>query len=67
MISARQACENYGKDANGNNVFWEFTDLVKAYETIDRHDMWKILYKGVWSWRKVAESSSENLCRYSWV
>ena len=29
--------------ANGKDVFWAFTDLEKAYDTIDRHDMWHML------------------------
>ena len=34
-------CEQYL--ANGKHVFWAFMDLEKAYETIDRHDMWQML------------------------
>ena len=29
--------------ANGNDVFWAFMDFEKAYDTIDRHGMWKML------------------------
>ena len=34
-----------GKDvwAFGKDVFWEFMDLEKVYDTIDRHGMWQML------------------------
>ena len=34
-------CEKYL--ANGEDVFWAFIDLEKAYDTIDRHGMWQML------------------------
>ena len=37
VFAVRQVCEKYL--ANGKYVFWVFTDLEKAYETIDRHCM----------------------------
>ena len=37
VFAVRQVCENYL--ANGKDVFWEFMDLEKAYDTIDRHGM----------------------------
>ena len=36
-----QVCEKYL--ANGKDVFWAFMDLEKAYDTINRHGMWKML------------------------
>ena len=59
VFAVRQVCEKYL--ANGKDVFWAIMDLEKAYDTIDRHGMWQMLK--VWSWRKIAESSAEFLCR----
>ena len=36
-FAVRQFCEKY--PANEKDVFWEFMDLEKAYDTIDRHGM----------------------------
>ena len=41
MFTVRQLCEKYL--ANGKDVFWAFTDLEKAYYSIDRHGMWQML------------------------
>ena len=41
VFAVRQVCEKYL--ANGKDVFWWFTDLEKAYDTIDRHGMWQML------------------------
>ena len=41
MFSVRQVCEKYL--ANEKDVFWAFMDLEKAYDTIDRHDIWQML------------------------
>ena len=41
VFAVRQVCEKYL--ANGKDVFWAFTDLEKAYDTIDRHGMWQML------------------------
>ena len=41
VFAVSQVCENYL--ANGKDVFWAFIDLKKAYDTIDRHDMWQML------------------------
>ena len=37
----RQVCGKFF--ANGNDVFWAFMDLEKAYDTIDPHGMWQML------------------------
>ena len=39
VFAVRQVCEKYL--ANGKYVFWTFTDMEKAYDTIDRHGMWQ--------------------------
>ena len=31
------------KSISGKDVFWSFMDLERAYDTIDRHGMWKML------------------------
>ena len=62
-FAVRQVCEKYL--ANGKDVFWAITDLEKAYDIIDRHGMWQMLTKSVWSWRKIVESSAEFLCSVS--
>ena len=54
-------CEKYL--GNGKDVFWEFMDLEKAYDTIDLHGMWQMLRVYAWSWRKIVEGSPEFLCR----
>ena len=41
MFAVRQVCEKYL--VNGKDIFWEFMDLEKAYDTIDRHGMWQML------------------------
>ena len=41
VFAERQVCEKYL--ANGNDVFWAFTDLENTYDTIDRPGMWQIL------------------------
>ena len=41
VFAVRQVCEKYL--ANGKDVFWVFMDLERAYDTIDRHDMWQLL------------------------
>ena len=41
VFAVRQVCEKYL--ANEKDVFWEFMDLEKAYDTIDRHGMWQML------------------------
>ena len=41
VFAVGQVCEKYL--ANGNDVFWAFMDLEKAYDTIDRHGMWQML------------------------
>ena len=41
VFAARQVCEKYL--GNGEDVFWTFMDLEKAYDTIDRHGMWQML------------------------
>ena len=41
VFAVRQVCEKYL--ANGNDVFWAFMNLEKAYDTIDRHGMWQML------------------------
>ena len=41
VFAVRQVCEKYL--ANMKDVFWKFMDLVKAYDTIDRHGMWQML------------------------
>ena len=41
VSAVRQVCEKYL--ANGEDVFWAFMDLEKAYDTIDRHGMWQML------------------------
>ena len=41
VFAVRHECEKYL--ANGNDVFWAFMDLEKAYDTIDRHGMWQML------------------------
>ena len=38
VFAVRQVCEKY--PANGKDIFWAFTDLEKAYDTIDRHGKW---------------------------
>ena len=40
MFAVRQVCEKYL--ANGKDVFWEFMDLEKAYDTINRNGMWQM-------------------------
>ena len=40
-FALRQVCEKY--QANGNDVFWAFMDLEKAYDTIDLHGMCQML------------------------
>ena len=39
-VCVRQVCEKYL--ANGQDVFWAFMDLEKAYDTIYRHGMWQM-------------------------
>ena len=41
VFAVRQVCENF--PANGNDVFWAFMDLEKAYDTIDWHGMRQML------------------------
>ena len=41
VFAVRQVCEKY--QANCKDIFWAFTDLEKAYDTIDRHGMWQML------------------------
>ena len=41
VFAVRQVCEKYL--ANWKDVFWAFMDLEKAYDTVDRHGMWKML------------------------
>ena len=41
VFAVMQVCEKHL--ANGNDVFWVFVDLEKAYDTIDWHGMWKLL------------------------
>ena len=41
VFAIRQEREKYRQ--NGKDVFWELIDLEKAYDTIDRHDMWQML------------------------
>ena len=41
VFAVKQVCEKYL--ANGKDVFCAFMDLEKAYDTIDRHDMWQML------------------------
>ena len=41
VFSVRQVREKYL--VNGNDVFWTFMDLEKAYDSIDRQDMWQML------------------------
>ena len=41
VFAVRQVCEKYL--TNGKDVFWAFMDLEKAYDTIDRNGMWKML------------------------
>ena len=41
VFAARQVCEKYL--VNRKDVFWAFIDLEKAYDTIDRRDMWQML------------------------
>ena len=38
VFAVRQVCEKYL--ANGKDIFWEFMDLEKAYDTIDWHGVW---------------------------
>ena len=47
VFAIRQVCEKYL--ANGKDVFWELIDLENAFETIDRHGKWRML----WSSRKI--------------
>ena len=61
VFAVRHVREKYL--ANWRDVFWAVMDLEKAYDTIDRHGMWQMLIKSVWSWRKIVESSAELLCR----
>ena len=35
VFAVRQVCEK--------DIFWEFMDLEKAYDTINRHGMWQML------------------------
>ena len=48
VLSVRHVCEKYL--ANRKDVFWAFMDLEKAYDTVDRHDMWQM--------RKIVDSSA---------
>ena len=41
VFAVRQVYETYL--TNGKGVFLVFMDLEKAYDTIDRHDMWQML------------------------
>ena len=41
VFAVRQVHEKYL--ANGKDVLGAFTDLEKAYDTIDRHGMWQML------------------------
>ena len=41
VFAVRQVCEL--SLANGKYVFWACMDLEKAYDTIDRHGMWRML------------------------
>ena len=40
-FAIRQVFEKYL--ANGEDLFWAFMDLEKAYDTIDCHGMWQML------------------------
>ena len=42
VFAVRQVWDKY-LPANGKSVFWAFMDLEKAYDMIDRHDMWQML------------------------
>ena len=64
VFAIRQVFEKYL--ANGEDVFWAFMDLEKAYDTIDRHGMWQMLRVygvtdawSVWSVWKIIESSAD--------
>ena len=41
VFAVRQVCKKHL--ANWKDVYWAFTDLEKAYDTIDRHGMWQML------------------------
>ena len=41
VFAIRQVCEKYL--AKGKDVFWEFMDLEKPYDTIDQQGMWQML------------------------
>ena len=41
VFAVRQVCEKYL--SNVKDVFWSVMDLEKAYDSIDRHGMWKML------------------------
>ena len=41
VFAIRQACEKY--QTNGEDVFWAFMDLEKAYDMIDQHGTWQML------------------------
>ena len=41
MFAVGQVCKKYL--ANGKDVFSVFTELEKAYDTIDRHGAWQML------------------------
>ncbi len=41
IFAVRQVCEKYL--AKGNDVFWAFMDLEKAFEIIDKEVLWIIL------------------------
>ena len=58
VFAIRQVGEKY--HANWKVVFWAFTDLKKAYDTIDRHGMWQML-RVYMELRKILESSAEFL------
>ena len=53
MFAVRQVCEKYL--VNGKDVFWAFMYLEKASYMIDRHGMFRMLTKNVWSWMKIVE------------
>ena len=41
MFAVREVCEKY--PAKRKDVFWSVMNLEKAYDTIERHGMWKML------------------------
>ena len=64
MFAGRQECEKYLE--NGKDVFYAFSYLEKAYDTIDRHGMWQMLrVYGVGG--KLLKAVAEFLCRQQGV